>query len=102
MIYKLADNLMQFNESKFERMSHGNAVKDLGVLTSRDITFSEHIDDLVLSSKIKAGLLLRTFKTKIPKLLFSYERRENNRINKIGPFKKDNQTVHTSEVISTC
>ena len=57
---------MQFNESKFERMSHGDAknvergaykkksgklieenktVKDVGVLTSRDVSFSEHIDD---------------------------------------------------------
>ena len=85
-IYKWADdNLMQFNEGKFERMSHGDArnaekgmyktksgklieenktVKDLGVITSRDVSFSEHIDDLVLSSKIKAGLLLRTFKTR--------------------------------------
>merc|ERR1711895_254295 len=85
-IYKLADdNLMQFNEGKFEQLSHGEVknvgrgmyktksgemieenktIKDLGVLTSRDISFSEHIDDLVLSSKIKAGLLLRTFKTR--------------------------------------
>ena len=85
-IYKWADdNLMQFNEGKFERMSHGDArnaekgmyktksgklieenktVKDLGVITSRDVSFSEHIDDLVLSSKIKVGLLLRTFKTR--------------------------------------
>ena len=73
-IYKWADdNLMQFNESKFEQLRHGEAknvgrgmyktksgeiikenktIKDLGVLTSRDISFSEHIDDLVLSSKI--------------------------------------------------
>ena len=76
---------MQFNEGKFEQLSHGEVknvgrgmyktksgeiikenktIKDLGVLTSRDISFSEHIDDLVLSSKIKAGLLLRTFKTR--------------------------------------
>ena len=76
---------MQFNEGKFEQLSHGEVknvgrgmyktksgeiikenktMKDLGVLTSRDISFSEHIDDLVLSSKIKAGLLLRTFKTR--------------------------------------
>ena len=34
------------------------------MLSGRDILFSEHIDDLVLSSKIKAGLLLRTFKTR--------------------------------------
>ena len=34
------------------------------MLSGRDILFSEHIDDLVLSSKIKADLLLRTFKTR--------------------------------------
>ena len=39
-------------------------IKDLGVLTSKDISFSEHIDDIVLSSKINLGLLLRTFRTK--------------------------------------
>ena len=85
-IYAWADeNLMQFNENKFEQMSHGvtkgvgkgiyktksgqiikenKTVKDLGILTSRDVSFSDHIDDLVLSSKIKVGLLLRTFKTR--------------------------------------
>ena len=85
-IYTWADeNLMQFNENKFEQMSHGvtkgvgkgiyktksgqiikenKTVKDLGILTSKDVSFSDHIDDLVLSSKIKAGLLLRTFKTR--------------------------------------
>ena len=39
-------------------------VKDLGVLTGKDVSFSEHIDDFVLSSRTKAGLLLRTFKTR--------------------------------------
>ena len=34
------------------------------MLTSRDVSFSEHIDDLVVSGKIKAGPLLRTFKTR--------------------------------------
>ena len=34
------------------------------MLSGRDILFSEHIDDLVLSSKIKDDLLLRTFKTR--------------------------------------
>ena len=79
------DNLMEFNEKKFERMSHGHTegvldgsyntksgeeihekrtVKDLGVLTSKDVSFAEHIDDLVLTSKIKAGILLRNFETR--------------------------------------
>merc|ERR1711989_221658 len=39
-------------------------VKDLGILTSKDVSFDEHLDKLVLSSNIKAGLLLRTFKTR--------------------------------------
>merc|ERR1711962_1703756 len=45
-------------------IEENKTVKDLGVITSRDVSFSEHIDDLVLSSKIKVGLLLRTFKTR--------------------------------------
>ena len=87
-IYKWADdNHMEFNERKFEKMSHGNTdgviagtyktksgeeihenktVKDLGILTSKDVSFTEHIDDLVQTSKIKAGMLLRTFETREP------------------------------------
>merc|ERR1711962_208209 len=79
-IYTWADeNLMEFNENNFEKMSHGylrnvskgtyktksgqlieesKTVKDLGILTSKDVSFDEHLDDLVLSSNIKAGLLL--------------------------------------------
>ena len=85
-VYKWADdNLMEFNEKKFERMSHGHTegvldgayntksgeeihenrtVKDLGVLTSKNVSFAEHIDDIVLTSKIKAGILLRNFETR--------------------------------------
>ena len=85
-IYKWADdNHMEFNERKFEKMSHGDTdgvvagiyktqtgeeihenktVKDLGILTSKDVSFTEHIDDLVHTSKIKAGMLLRTFETR--------------------------------------
>ena len=86
IIYKWAEeNHMEFNEDKFERMSHGvtqnvgpgkyrtksgleikesRTIKDLGILTSKDVSFSEHIDEIVLASKIKTGLLLRTFKTR--------------------------------------
>ena len=39
-------------------------IKDLGILKSKDVSFTKHIDDIVLASKIKSGLLLRTFKTK--------------------------------------
>ena len=73
---------MQFNENKFEQISHGNinnigkgiyktksgqmikedkTTKDLGILQKKK---SGHIDDIVLSSKINAGLLLRKFKTR--------------------------------------
>ena len=76
---------MEFNENKFEQMSHGatqnveagvyytksgkkikenKTIKDLGVLTSKNVSFSEHIDDIILTSKSKSGLLLRTFKTR--------------------------------------
>ena len=39
-------------------------VKDLGVITNRNITFREHIDSIVTSSRIKIGILLRTFQTR--------------------------------------
>ena len=74
---------MEIND-KFEWMSHGVAghvvdgvyktklgekikektVKDLEMLTSKDVSFTEHIDNLVQLSKIKVGLLQRTFETK--------------------------------------
>ena len=85
-IYKWADeNLMEFNEKKFEQMSHGTSknvidvvyrtksgekikenktIKDLGVLTSENVSFAEHIDDIVQASNIKSGMLLRTFETR--------------------------------------
>merc|ERR1712121_240687 len=83
-------NHMEFNENKFERMSHGNkgitslgtyktksgkeikpkkTIKDLGVLTSEDVSFAEHIENVVQSSKIMSGLLLRNFDTRDPILL---------------------------------
>ena len=31
-------------------IEENKTVKDLGVITSRDVSFSEHIDDLVLST----------------------------------------------------
>ena len=87
-VYKWADgNLMDFKEKKFEKISHrdtegviaiagvyktksgeeiheNRTVKDLGVLTKKDVSFAELIDDLVQTSKIKAGILLRNFKTR--------------------------------------
>ena len=74
---------MEFNENKFEKMSHGytknankgtyktksgkiieenKTVKDLGILTNKDLSFADRLDDIVLQIYIKAGLLLRTFK----------------------------------------
>merc|ERR1712219_35097 len=84
---------MEFNENKFEQMSHGytknvgrgtyktksglkreenKTVKDLGILTSKDVSFADHLDELVLSSNIKAGLLLRTFNTREAELLMMF------------------------------
>ena len=45
-------------------IEENKTVKDLGILTSKDVSFADHLDKLVLSSNIKAGLLLRTFKTR--------------------------------------
>ena len=76
---------MEFNENKFEQMSHGEAnniniepyktqdgheirigetVKDLGIIASSNLLFREHIDDIVTSSKIMSGVILRTFSTR--------------------------------------
>ena len=84
------ENLMEFNENKFEKMSHGNSdnirggiyktesgkeikanktIKDLGVLTGEDVSFEEHIEDVVQSSKIRSGMLLRVFETRNPQLM---------------------------------
>ena len=74
-IYKWAEkNIMKFNEKKFEQMTCGETkgveiesyktpteteieikdkVKDLGVMTSADLRFREHIDSIVIPCKIK-------------------------------------------------
>ena len=87
-VYSWAEkNLMEFNESKFEKMSHGKAghieegtyrtrsgeeikskktLKDLGVWTGEDASFEDHIEYLVQSSKVRTGMLLRHFKTREP------------------------------------
>ena len=85
-VYNWAEeNLMEFNEGKFEQMSHGHTenvregtyktksgkeikpkktVKDLGVLISKNMSFKEHINDVVQSCKVMIGLLLRSFETR--------------------------------------
>ena len=85
-IYKWArDNLMKFNEKKFEQMAHGSVgninlepykspsgeaiqiettARDLGVLATDDLLFKEHIDKIVTSSRIVMGMLFRTFSTR--------------------------------------
>ena len=85
-IYNWAsNNLMQFNENKFQQMSHGetknisidpyktpsgnvikigDTVKDLGVLANGDLLFKEHINNIVTSSRVMSGVLLRTFSTR--------------------------------------
>ena len=84
-------NMMKFNIEKFEQISHGevegvpiipyknpegedilsdNTIKDLGVTCNNNLLFKEHIDDVVMKSKIMAGILQRTFITreKVPML----------------------------------
>ena len=90
-VYKWAqDNSMTFNCNKFEQLSYGevngvttlpyknsanediisgNTVKDLGILTNRDLNFKEHIDNIVTSSRIKIGIILRTFITRDAELM---------------------------------
>ena len=85
-IYKWAnDNLMKFNDKKFEQMTHGTldnvtiehykspsgdeiqikeTAKDLGVFASNDLMFKEHIDKIVTSSRMVMGMLFRTFSTR--------------------------------------
>ena len=85
-VYNWAEeNLMEFNEDKFEQMSHGHTenvregiyktksgneikpkktIKDLGVLISKNMSFKEHINDIVQSSKVMSGLVERTFETR--------------------------------------
>ena len=48
-----------YNTKSGEEIHEKRTVKDLGILTSKDVSFAEHIDDLVQTSKIKAGMLLR-------------------------------------------
>merc|ERR1712098_122864 len=73
------------NEGKFEQMAHGyikdvtldpyktpcgeeiiikDTAKDLGELTTNDLKFREHINNITSSSKIIMGMLLRTFSTR--------------------------------------
>ena len=85
-IYEWAEkNVMKFNEGKFEQMAWGeikdvdveayktpsgkeieikDKVKDLGVVTSADLRFREHINAVITSCKIKQGNILRNFTTR--------------------------------------
>ena len=90
-IYKWAENNeMKFNGNKFEQLGYGqsedieiepyknpdgediqigNVVKDLGVMANSNITFKEHIESIVAASRIKVGILLRTFHTREKELM---------------------------------
>ena len=46
-----------------EEIHENKTVKDLRILTSKDVSFAEHIDDHVQTGKIKEGMLLRMFET---------------------------------------
>ena len=89
-IYGWAEENLEFNENKFEKLSHGKTdgveegiyktrtgkeikskktVKDLGVWTGEDASFEEHIEYLVQSSKVRTGMLLTKFNTREPDLM---------------------------------
>ena len=85
-IYQWAGkNVMKFNERKFEQMTWGkikdievetyktlsgeeidikDKVKHWGIITSSDLRFWEHINEVVTSCKIKQGNILRNFSTR--------------------------------------
>ena len=46
------------------KIKENKTIKDLGILRSKYVSFFANIDIVVLSSKIKAGLLLGTLKTR--------------------------------------
>ena len=86
IIYKWAEeNLMIFNEKKFEQLTYGESdnvtitayknpsnvdirkdetVKDLGVITNKFMSFKEHIQSIVLACRRISGMILRTFVTR--------------------------------------
>ena len=76
---------MKFNANKFEQIAHGkrenievepyktpsgdpimikDTVKDLGVYSTNDLMFKDHMNKIINSSKIVMGMLLRTFSTR--------------------------------------
>ena len=76
---------MEFNSKKFEQIIHGSTknvsvepyksssedpitikstVKDLGVFSTNDLLFEEHMKKIINSSKVVMGMLLRTFSTR--------------------------------------
>ena len=85
IIYKWTDeNKMKFNANKFEQIAHGkrenievkpyktqsgdpimikDTVKDLRVYSINDLMFIDHMNKIIISSKIVMGMLLRTFST---------------------------------------
>ena len=85
-IYEWANNnKMKFNTDKFEYISHGemegvpneayknpegisivsdDTVRDLGVICNNNLLFKEHIDNIVMKSKVMSGIILRTFTTR--------------------------------------
>jgi len=42
----------------------GETVKDFWIIASRNLLFREHIDNIIISSKIMSGVILRTFLTR--------------------------------------
>ena len=84
---------MEFNENKFEMMSHRNSddnrpgkyktksgkeikpsktVKDLGLLTSKDVFLEEYIENDVQSSKIMSGLLRNERPNLVMKMFYAF------------------------------
>ena len=90
-VYEWAkENLMEFNDDKFEQMCHGEnknvpyipykgpngkeiisekCVKDLGVTANENLKFKEHIHQITLTGRMMSGTIMRTFTTRNRELM---------------------------------
>ena len=65
----ITDQQNKIKKISEKEMEPSKTVKGLGVLTSRDVSFEEHLENVVQSSKIMSDLLLRNFETRDPELM---------------------------------
>ncbi|CAL4171620.1 unnamed protein product, partial [Meganyctiphanes norvegica] len=52
-----------------ETINKGNTVKDLGIISSSKLSFKEHIESVVMSSRRMNGMIFRTFHSREPDVM---------------------------------